>query len=410
LGEDLQSGTINKDSVVAHRISKCDVAIIGAGIIGCSIAYHLARHRLRVTLLERGDIASGSSGACDGLVFLQSKKPGIHLELAMASRRRFEGLVGSLPMHFEYKATGGMVLIETEGEMAAMEQYVQLQRQSGLDVSLLRAGQVRQAEPHLSGHLLGAARSPLDGQVNPIALTLGFALGAKAAGVEVMTGSAVKGIDLTGGRVSAVQTENARIQTDVVVNAAGAFAPEIGEMVGLKIPIKPRRGQILVTETCRPMIRHCMISAGYIAAKYNPGAARGTGEGISIEQTESGNFLLGSTREFVGYDKRTTPKGMRHIAAQTAGIIPALHRVNVIRAFAGLRPYTPDGLPILGPAAQVPGFIMAAGHEGDGIALSPITGELMAQVIATGKSEFPLEAFRLSRFDAAEKEPEAAHA
>lgn len=400
---------VNRDAVVKQRFDKCDVVIIGAGIIGCSIAYHLARHRLSVILLEREDIASGSSGACDGLVFLQSKKPGIHLELAMASRRKFEFLAGNLPMRFEYKATGGMVLIETEGEMAAMEQYVQSQQEIGLDVKLLDARQVCRMEPHLSGHLLGAARSPLDGQVNPIALTLGFALGAKAAGVQVRTGSAVKGIDLAGGRISAVQTETARIQTDTVVNAAGALAPEIGAMVGLKIPITPRRGQILITEACPPMIRHCMISARYIAAKYNPEVVREAGEGISIEQTESGNFLLGSTREFVGYDKQTTPKGLRHIAAQTGGIIPALHRLNVIRAFAGLRPYTPDGLPILGPVAQVPGFIMAAGHEGDGIALSPITGELIAQLIAKGKSEFPLEAFRLSRFDAGEKDVEATH-
>ncbi len=152
-----------------------------------------------------------------------------------------------------------------------------------------------------------------------------------------------------------------------------------------------------------------MISAKYIAAKYNPDIAKGSGEGISVEQTKNGNFLLGSTREFVGYDKRTTTKGLQHIAAKTAGIIPALRQINVIRAFAGLRPYTPDGLPILGPVENISGFIMAAGHEGDGIALSPITGELIAQMIATGKSDISLKAFRLSRFDVQRKNGEVAH-
>ena len=137
--------------------------------------------------------------------------------------------------------------------------------------------------------------------------------------------------------------------------------------------------------------------------------AKAGGEGISIEQTENGNFLLGSTREFVGYDKRTTTNGLQRIAAKTAGIIPALEQVNVIRAFAGLRPYTPDGLPILGQVADVPGFFMAAGHEGDGIALSPITGELIAQMIVTGKSDFPLDAFRISRFNVAREDVEVAH-
>jgi sarcosine oxidase subunit beta len=389
--------------------SQTDVVVIGAGIIGSSIAYHLSQYKLQVTLLERGDIAAGSSGACDGLVFLQSKKPGIHLQLAMASRRRFDALAQRLPVPIEYKATGGLVVVETEAEMAAMAQFVNAQQEIGLDVRLLDARRTRQLEPHLSEHLLGATHSTLDGQVNPIALTLGFAMGAKSLGVRLITGTRVKGIDTTAGRVSAVETDAGRIETAIVVNAAGAHAPEIGAMVGLTIPIKPRRGQIIVTEACPPMVRHCLVSAKYIAAKYDPEIAKGEGEGISIEQTENGNFLLGSTREFVGYDKRTTPEGLRRIAAKTAGILPALAQVNVIRAFAGLRPYTPDGLPILGPVDDVSGFIMAAGHEGDGIALSPITGELIGQWIATGKSDIPLDAFQLNRFDAGRENMEAPH-
>ncbi len=392
-----------------NKMKSAPVVIIGGGVIGTSIAYHLARRNLRATLLERGDLAAGSSGACDGLVFLQSKKPGIHLELALESRRRFDALARDLPVPIEFKATGGLVLIETESEMAAMAQFVQAQRQIGLDVALLDAAELRRLEPHLSDHLLGATRSPLDGQVNPIALTLGFALGAKALGARLITGAAVRAIHTIGGRISAVETDAGMIETEVVVNAAGALAPEIGGMVGLRIPIKPRRGQIVVTEACPPMIRHCMISAQYIAAKFNPEIARGKGEGISVEQTENGNFLLGSTREFVGGDRRTTTFGLRTIAARTGAVLPALGRINVIRAFAGLRPYTPDGLPILGPVTEVPGFIMAAGHEGDGIALSAITGELIAQLIATGKTDRPLDAFRLGRFNHHEPDTEAGH-
>jgi sarcosine oxidase subunit beta len=389
--------------------SQTDVVVIGAGIIGSSIAYHLARHKLRVTLLERGDITSGSSGACDGLVFLQSKKPGVHLQLAMESRRRFNHLVRQLPVPIEFKETGGMVVIETEDELTAMQQFLAQQREIGLDVSLLDGDQVHKLEPHLSEHILGATHSPLDGQVNPISLTLGFALGAKALGARVITGVGVHGFDTTAGRVSAVETEAGRFEADIAINAAGVHAPEIGALVGLDIPIKPRRGQIIVTAACPPMLKHCMISAKYIAAKFDPEIAMGSGEGISIEQTENGNFLLGSTREFVGFDKRTTTDGLQRIAHKTASIIPALHEVNVIRAFAGLRPHTPDGLPILGPVDDVSGFFMAAGHEGDGIALSPITGELIAQMIATGKSDISLDAFRLSRFAVEAEKVEVSH-
>ena len=386
--------------------SQTDVVVIGAGIIGSSIAYHLARYKLRVTVLERGDIASGSSGACDGLVFLQSKKPGIHLQLAMESRRRFDLLARQLPVPIEYKETGGMVVIEIEDELSAMQQFVKDQQEIGLDVSLINRDQARKLEPHLSEHILGATHSLLDGQVNPISLTLGFALGAKALGARVITGAGVHGINTTAGRVSSLETDAGRFETDIVINAAGIHAPEIGALVGLDIPIKPRRGQIIVTEACPTILKHCMISAKYIAAKFNPEIAAGSGEGISIEQTENGNFLLGSTREFVGFDKRTTTDGLHRIAAKTAGIIPALKQVNVIRAFAGLRPYTPDGLPILGPVDDVSGFFMAAGHEGDGIALSPITGELIAQLNSTRQSDISLDDFRLDRFSVKEEKAE----
>lgn len=380
------------------KTRKSDVVVIGAGVIGSSIAYHLARQKLQVTLLERKEPASGSSGACDGLVFLQSKKPGIHLELAMESRRRFDKLARCLPISIEYRKTGGMVVIETESEMAAMEQYVASQQRIGLDVRLLNARQTRQMEPGLSEQVLGAAYSPLDGQVNPIALTLGFMLGARALGAHLVCGAEVQGIDIRAGRVSGVITDMGNFETDIVVNAAGAYAPEIGKMVGLTIPIKPRRGQILVTEPCPPLIRHCMISASYIAAKYNPEIASKRDDGMSMEQTEKGNLLLGSTREFAGYDNQVTTRGLKHIAEKSIHILPVLEKVKIIRAFAGLRPYTPDGLPVLGPVGKISGFIMAAGHEGDGIALSPITGELIAQWIAEGKSDFSLDAFQLERF------------
>jgi sarcosine oxidase subunit beta len=393
--------------------SRTDVVIIGAGIIGTAIAYHLARPqvrpRLQVTVVESGDIASGSSGACDGLVFLQSKKPGIHLELAMESRRRFHRLARDLPIPIEYKSTGGMVVAETEAEMAAMAQYVDAQQAIGLDVTLLDTDGARRLEPHLSPKIAGASHSPLDGQVNPIALTLGFARGAVDRGVRILTGTRARGIETSAGRVSAVATSAGRINTDLVVNAAGAHAAAIAALAGLRVPVKPRRGQIIVTEAHPPLVGRCMISAKYIAAKFDPELAKGDGGGISIEQTENGNFLLGSTREFAGFDKSTTIEGLHRIAAKTTRIIPALDRLQVIRAFAGLRPFTPDGLPILGPVAAVPGFVMAAGHEGDGIALAPITGALIAQTIATGRSEIPLDTFRLERFSALERAAEVAH-
>jgi glycine/D-amino acid oxidase-like deaminating enzyme len=383
---------------MAHIKKPFDVIVIGAGVIGSSIAYHLSRQKVKVLLLEKGDIAEGSSGACDGMVFLQSKKPGIHLQLALESRNQFAQIQEALPYPIEYRECGGLVVIETQDEWIAMQHFVKEQQGAGLNVSLLTVDEVKEIEPHLSEHILGATYSPLDGQVNPISLSLGFALGAKALGSSLMINTSVYSIDIVAGSGFVVETQAGRFNASMIVNATGVHAPSIGAMVGVDIPIKPRRGQILVTEKAPSILNHCMISAQYIAAKYNPEIAAGGCEGISIEQTESGNLLLGSTREFAGFDKRTTAGGLQRIAANTTSLIPMLKQVNVIRSFAGLRPYTPDGMPILGPVESVPGFYIAAGHEGDGVALAPITGERIAKMIIDGKVPASLDCFGLDRF------------
>jgi sarcosine oxidase subunit beta len=376
-----------------------DAVVIGAGVIGASIAYHLTRLGIRPLVVEEHDPAAGSSGACDGLVFMQSKKPGLHLKLALESRSRFDALREVLGPGVELRATGGMCLVETEDELAAVRRFVVEQRATGLDVELLDWAEARWREPALSERVIAATWSPADAQVNPYGLTFAFLRAAQAAGAQVVTGSPAVGIRVARGRVEAVLLPDGEIATPVVINAAGARAPEVGRWVGLEIPITPRRGQILVTAAVPPLIRHCLISARYVAAKFDPEIAR-SGMGFSVEQTDTGNFLIGSTREFVGFDRRTTLEGLRTIAARIAPVLPALNRVPVIRAFGGLRPYTPDGLPILGPVAGVEGFVMAAGHEGDGIALSAVTGEIIADWVAAGRTQFPLDAFRLERFRA----------
>ena len=376
-----------------------DVIVIGGGVIGASIAYHLARERVDVLLLERDGLAAGSSGACDGLVLLQSKKPGAHMTLAAAGIAAFERLAKELPVDVEFNQAGGLVVVATEQEHEAMARFVAERRLAGIDVSLLDSVQARELEPCLSAEILGATFCPTEGQINPIALTHGFAQGAARMGARIVQGEAVREISLSGGAVSGVVTDRGKYGAGAVVNAAGVFAPEIGRMAGLDIPIIPRRGQLLVTGSTAPILHRCLISAGYIAAKFNPGLAQGAGGGgVSIEQTVSGNFLLGSTREFVGFDRSTTLAALKGIVERAVRIIPRLRECRIIRSFAGLRPYTPDGLPIIGRVDAVPGLVIAAGHEGDGITLSAVTGELTSELIVHGRPHLPLDEFRFERF------------
>ncbi|MDM8542481.1 FAD-dependent oxidoreductase [Desulfococcaceae bacterium HSG9] len=375
-----------------------DVVVIGGGIIGTAIAYFLSRQKIDVILLEKDGIASGSSGACDGAVVMQTKKPGVHLKLAMESHALLSRMQDHLQMPIEFEQNGGLIVIETDEEKTAMKQFVKAQRQAGLDVELLDHKQLHALAPHLSDHLISATYSPQDSTINPIALTLGFAMGAKQMGAEIITGSTVSNIEVEGRQISAVETAAGKIETRTVVNATGVYASEIGRMLGIEIPIKPRRGQLLVTEARPDLLKPWLGSANYIAAKFNPQLAKEGAGGVSIDQTQNGNFLIGATREFVGYDKRTTTEGLKQIASRAVQILPVLKNMHLIRAFAGLRPYTPDGLPILGKVEKIKGFIMAAGHEGDGIALSAITGKLISELVSEGKTDVALDSFNLNRF------------
>lgn len=318
--------------------------------------------------------------------------------MAMASINRFDELNEHLPISIEFERHGSLIVIEHEAELEHMRSFVSQQSEHGVDVSFLDVNEARELVPELSEDIVGATFSPSDGKINPIRLNLAFIQGAKQRGAQVMVGETVEQIEVNNGKVCGISTSQGSYSCRVVVNAAGALAPKVGRMVGVDVPIKPRRGQIIVTQAVEPIARCCMLSAGYIAAKFNPDIARQSGHGVSIDQTAKGNILIGSTREFVGYNCQTTFTGLAQIAHRARQIIPRLGSLDVIRSFAGLRPYTPDGLPILGNVETLEGFIMAAGHEGDGIALSPITGDLIAQLIAGEEPSVSLESFSLSRF------------
>ncbi len=365
-------------------MTKADVVIIGGGVIGVAVAYNLTKRGLKVILVEKNDLASGTSGACDGCIFLQSKKPGKHLELALQSAQLYKSLGDELDTDIGYKQSGGMIIIESESQLPAMLEFMSRQRSAGLEVELLKIEDALKLEPHLSPSLCGTTFSPMDSQVDPLKLVFAFAAAARRNGAQILTQTQVTDVALKNGKVEGIQTDKGKIATEIVVNAAGVWAPFIGKMAGVELNIVPRRGQILVTEPLPLLVNCIMLCACYIAAKFNPEQkASPLGVGLVLEQQiHASNLLIGSTREFVGYDRRVTLEGIHAVARHAKNVLPILKDVHIIRSFAGLRPYTPDGLPILGHFGPK-GFIVAAGHEGDGIALAPITGELIAEIVST---------------------------
>lgn len=381
-------------------MNKADVIIIGGGVIGSASAYYLAKRGKKVIQLERDYFCAGASGSCDQMVIPQSKAPNEHLTLALYSVELFKGLAKELGTDIEYHQKGAMILIETEDELRIMEGITAKQRALGLPVEILSPDEALRRQPGVNREIItGATFCPVDGEVNPFQMNLAFTDAAARMGAEIRPYTPVTGLVREGDRLIGVETPGETLYADVIVNAAGAWAPVIGRMAGLELPIKPRRGQVYITEAVAPFVRHCVLNARYIVAKHNPAAlANDTsrmarlGVGISLTQSRKGNILFGATREFVGYDTANTYEGLQEVLANAVRLMPGLRGMKIIRTMGGVRPYPPDSKPLIGFVKEVPGLFLAAGHEGDGICLAPASGLLVAQLICDGKSDIPAAA------------------
>lgn len=386
-------------------VNSPDVAIVGGGIVGTCAAYFLSKKGVGVTVLEAADIAAGASGSCDRAIMIQSKSPGLMMQMALAGLQIYRELEGELGADLEFSSAGGMILIENDGEMLVMERIVRLQREAGLDVRLLDRREAMGRQPMVSPHILGATYWDGDSEVNPMRVCLCMAAAARSLGARFLLNTRVTGLLNENGRICGVETPQGKIKSGAVLLSAGAWTPDLGKMAGINIPITPRKGQILVSQPLPPLVRGNVLSGSYIASKHNPELAKSAGSiteklgiGLSLGQTRSGNLLIGGSREFAGYHRDTTPEAVRAIAENAARLFPALRNVRIIRSFAGLRPYTPDGLPILGTAPGRPGLFIAAGHEGDGIALGPFTGRLMADELTGTAHGWDMKPFAPGRF------------
>lgn len=380
-----------------------DVVVIGGGIVGCACAYYLAREGIKVCLLEKGTIASGTSRAGQSHIVLW-EEPDINLKLEKASRLLYEALAEELPFDIEYRRTGSLALVENVADWEPFERTVRFVQARGLDCHLLTSADLTRMEPNLARDLAGGAYFPEDAQVNPILTTLALAQAAKKMGAEIRPFTEVTGIELSGERkVTAVNTTAGRIPTAMVVNAAGVWSAAIGKMVGLDIPVIPRRGHIIVTEPVPDDLINCKIilAAGYMQTL---GATSGVAMSANIQQTQSGNLLLGSSRDFGGFDRTVKPEVIRAQLVRNLRFLPALANIHVIRTYAGLRPYSPDLVPIISTGDGVQGFYIATGHEGAGITMAPITGKLISEMITGKAPAVPLEPLSLCRFSHGQEE------
>jgi glycine/D-amino acid oxidase-like deaminating enzyme len=380
---------------------RADVVVVGAGVVGASCAYYLAAAGVTVRLYDRSFVASGSSGSCEGNVLSWDKEPERELPLALRSADLWQGLSTQLEDDFEYDRKGSIVVAETDAELRACAERNRVLAGLGVEGEVLDADALRREEPYAAHDLPGGVLYPGDAQLEPRLATAALVRGAVRHGAQLSTGVAVKAL-LRGadGRVVGVETSAGRVGADMVVVAAGVWTPALLETAGLTVPVTPRKGQIVVLERSPVVFRRKLSEAGYVAAVEADHAALQIA--MVVESTPSGTALLGSSRQHVGFDREVELGVAGAIARRAARFFPVLNDARALRVYAGLRPLTPDHVPIIGPFAEAPGLCVATGHEGAGIGLAPATGELVAAWHTGAPQAVPIGWFSPDRFAAVE--------
>ena len=359
-----------------------DVVVVGAGARGASIAYFLARAGVRVTLIDKGFLASGTSGANVGLVNVSGKGPAHYTAFSLLSAEMYPKLVADLDAPVDYQRDGNMMVALTDAEAEQLAtQAAQQSTVPGVTVELLDARRARELEPAMSPRVAAATYCAQDGNVDPMKLTLALGRAARRHGAEVLYHREVIGIRLAGGRVAAAVTAEGEIPTGAIVDAAGFLVPRGAQMVGVSVPVLPQRGQVYHLEPIPPVMRRPVAG---------------------LRQFRSGTVMVGTTNEFVGENRTVTYEAGARNLDRARRIFPALARARVLRAWAGLRPMPPDGQPIYTAVREVPGFYIAVGHSG--ITLTPITGQVFLDLITTGQTSLPIAPYGLERFTAADHE------
>jgi sarcosine oxidase subunit beta len=382
-----------------------EVAVLGAGIIGAASAHALARAGRRVLLLDAAGPAAGASGASDGFVSVSTKAPGLMMELALASRSLYPQTVAALRLQTDWRPVEGLLLIEDDRDVAAMTAHAAALAGLGVDIEAIDAGRLGSLEPALSPGLAGAVLTRGEGLVSGYLMTLALVEAAAEAGAATLWGAVPLAADVAGSRLAALDTSRGRVAAETWVLAAGVGSRALGALIGLPIPVEPRRGALVVTTRGRLLSERMLVSARYLTAKTDPKAAARSedplvrlGHGFVMEPTATRQHVIGSTRTFSGTDRSVDTATIATILAEAARRVPAVGELQVLRAFAGLRPFVPDGRPLIGRSRLRPNVVVATGHEGDGITLAPVTARIVEHLVAGRDDGFDLGPLDPDRF------------
>jgi sarcosine oxidase, subunit beta len=367
-----------------------DVVIVGAGIMGVSTAYHLARRGVgRVVVVERDDVCSGSTALASGGIRHQyANRIGVELTRhSIETYERFEDEFGIDPHFRQY---GYLILVATEAERAQAERNVALQRSLGVDVTLLSPGETRRRFPYLAtDDLRGATYSPRDGYADPYLATTAIAARARDLGVTIRTGCEVVGFARTAEAVDGVVTREGAIAAPVVVIAGGAWSGVLGTLAGVDIPVKPLRRSKFIT-----------APFGFDRIPEATPFVIDPHQGISLRREGAGILLGIGRRGEAGSFSTTLDWGLAEpLVERAVRRAPVLAEAQLMRTWSGLYEMTPDQTGIVSAVPGVAGLHVVAGFSGHGFMHGPIAGQLMAELIVDGQaSTVDADPLSLERF------------
>src|ERR1051325_4589248 len=365
-----------------------DVAIIGGGVIGLAIARALALRGVRdVIVIERSGLGAEASSAAAGMLAPQAEADCADdfFQLCCQSRDLYPAFAQALEeetgIDIELESAGTLYLGFTEEDERELEHRFQWQSRAGLRIDKLSADEARMFEPAISHRASCALRFPLDSQVENRKLISALATANEALGVQLLTGVSVDALRLDRSRMTGIETSIGFIACEKAVLAGRAWTTQILSGPLPNPRIEPVRGQMLCFEATPQISQHVIYSPrGYLVPR------------------RDGRLLSGSTSENAGFDKRVTAAGIKSIIDAALEIRPRVAGLSLASSWSGLRPRAADGLPVLGPCAEIDGVYYATGHYRNGILLTPITADLLADSIIDMRVSPPLEIFSPDRF------------
>ncbi|WP_067634988.1 NAD(P)/FAD-dependent oxidoreductase [Actinomadura latina] len=375
------------------------VVVLGAGIIGAACARELALAGCDVTVVDRDGPAAATTAHGEGNVLVSDKGPGPELELAKLSRRLWPQILQILPDAdadaVEWEPKGGIVVATTGEGARTLREFAASQRAAGIDAADLDAAALADWEPHLTRDCTTAVHYPGDAQVQPAGAATALLADAVRAGTALRTGHEITGAVVRSGRITGVRTRAGTIEGDAFVNATGPWSGEVAARLGVRLDVRPRRGEVLVTAPMPPTVFHKVYDADYVGA-----VGSGAGDlqaSAVVESTRAGTVLIGSSRRRVAFDDRLRPEVLSVIAGKALRLFPSLAGVPVMRAYGGFRPYVADHLPVIGADPRLSGLWHATGHEGAGIGLSVGTAALLRDLLLDREPDIDAEPFRVDR-------------